>query len=90
MYQRKYSEKLQIYPRVTQLLKSYNAGYERNTASQFSKEELNTFLQNDELKTPFWVTRKAIAVLMISGGLRLQELKDIQFTDLVKKTTHTR
>ena len=40
MLQREFGEKLQIYPRVTQLLKSYNANYTRKVASVFEKEQI--------------------------------------------------
>ena len=85
MFQLKHGDKLQIYPRVTQLLKSYEENYQRSVASTFTKDQLSTFLENEELCTPYWITRKVIAVLMISGGLRMQELKNLNFGDLVKK-----
>ena len=85
IHQRKFSEKLQIYPRLTQQLKSYNADYVRTVATQFTKSQLNEFLKDDTLCSPFWTVRKAIVVLMVSGGLRSMELKDLQVGDVVEK-----
>ena len=43
-FQLLFGKKLQIYPRITILLKSYEAGYVRKSASVFSKDEILRFL----------------------------------------------
>ena len=84
IYQREYGERLQNYPRVTQLLKSYNATYERKVASVFEKKEIDEYLNLPE-NTPFILLRKAIIAISLCGGLRTAELRDLQFENVVKK-----
>ena len=43
-YQMKTGEKLQKYPRITLLLKSYESGYQRKTANTSTKEQILLFL----------------------------------------------
>ena len=72
MHQRNYNESLQLLtPKLTQLMKSYNVTYQRKVASVFTKEEIDTFLNMKELdEDPFWIMRKAVVVVYLSGGLR--------------------
>ena len=45
-FQLNFGEKLQKFPRLTMLLKSFEAGYIRRTASVFTKEEILSFLKD--------------------------------------------
>lgn len=84
IYQREYNEKLQKYPRLTQVLKSYNATYQRKVASVFEKSELEEFLSL-EVNSPFILVRKAVVCLAIAGGLRTSEVKILEVGDVVKE-----
>lgn len=83
MHQHEYNRKLQILsPKLTLLLKSYNSCYTRKVASIFTKEQVQAFLSMEELDdNPFWIIRKAMAVVAIAGGLRCAELTDLKFED---------
>ena len=83
LHQREYGEKLQVYPRVTQLLKTYNSSYVRKVASTFQKDELDCFLKM-ELTSAYWIVRKAVVSLAICGGLRCAEIREINFTDVAE------
>ena len=48
MFQQEFGEKLQNYPRVTQLLKSYNADYVRKVASVHEKEHIDAYLSLED------------------------------------------
>ena len=66
MHQREYNERLQIYPRLTQLLKSYNATYERKVAKVFEKTVIENYLALPD-NSPFILARKAIVCISIAG-----------------------
>jgi len=72
--------KLQTYPRITMLLKSYEAGYTRKTAGQFSKEQFEEFIKNAP-NTGKYIHIKAGVILAFFGGLRCAELVSIENTD---------
>lgn len=76
-YKQRYGDKLQRWPRLVQLLKTYNAGYERKCANTFSLQEINAFLAM-ELNSRFWILRKAAVCLSIAGGLRCCELRSLK------------
>ena len=76
-----YNAKLQDFKKLSALLNSYNEGYEPTSCNIFTAEQLRLFLEMP-LYTPYWVARKCITVLMISGGLRIDELKSINICDL--------
>ena len=84
IHQREFGEKLQMFPRVTQLLKSYNAEYERKVASVFDKKSVDEYLSLTE-NTPYILVRKAVIAISLSGGLRTAELRELSFSDVVKK-----
>ena len=84
IHQREFGEKLQVYPRVTQLLKTYNSTYKRKVASVFEGHHIDTFFQM-ELITAYWVVRKAVVAVAICGGLRCAEVRDIEFSDVIQK-----
>ena len=48
IHQREYGERLQSYPRITQLLKSYGATYERKVAYVFQKKDIENYLSLSE------------------------------------------
>ena len=84
LHQREYGEKLQQYPKITQLLKSYNNNYERKVASVFDKKSVDDYLSLPDA-SPFVLVRKACVVISLCGGLRTSELRDISVNDVVKK-----
>ena len=69
IHQREFAEKLQVYPRVTQLLKRYNDTYVRKVAKVFEVEQIDDFFRM-ELNTAYWIVRKAVVAIAICGGLR--------------------
>ena len=86
MFQHNFDTKLQEYPKLTQLMKSYNADYERKVASVFSKENIETFLRMKELDgDPFWILRKAVLCVAVSGGLRSAEITELTFDDFIER-----
>ena len=72
--------KLQKFPRITLLLKSYEAGYTRKKAKEFSKEEVMKFLREapDEGEN---IHLKVAVVLAYFGGLRCAELVSLTLDD---------
>lgn len=72
-----FGKKLQVYPRLTILLKSYENGYKRKTASVFSKEQIDNFIVNalDEGEN---VHIKAALIVSFSGGLRSADLVGLE------------
>ena len=83
IHQREYGARLQnIFPRLTQLLKTYNSTYERKVASVFQKKDIDEYLSIKET-TPYVLVRKAIVAIAISGGLRTSELRALNVDDLV-------
>lgn len=81
---REYAERLQAFPRVTQLLKTYNNSYCRKVASIFERSDIEKFLTM-ELDTPYWLVRKAVVAIALSGGLRCAEIRDIEISNLEEK-----
>ena len=53
----KYGERLQKYPRLTTLLKSFDTDTKKK-AAVFEMEELGAFVASQELSTPYWLVRK--------------------------------
>ena len=82
-HQRKFGIKLQTWPRITLLLKQYEAGYTRKTAQIFSKEQIFDFLKVDE-SSSYWILRKCATALAYYGGLRCAELKSIKYGNVKK------
>ena len=74
MHQRKYGNRLQLWPRLKMLLKRYNQGYERTTASIFSQEQIKQALQLD-YSSPKWIMWKAVVATAFCGGLRGIEVR---------------
>lgn len=70
-------KKLQIFPRLQILLKSYEAGYKRKTANVFTKAQIDQFLENAPDIGEF-VHIKAAVVLCYFGGLRCADLVNIE------------
>ena len=83
VHQSEFGVRLQQWPRITQLLKSYK-GDPTKKAKVFTLFEIHAFLRK-ELSSPFWILRKAVVAVALCGGLRGQETNTIQFKD-VKKT----
>lgn len=80
-YQSLYGYKLQMFPRVTMQLKSYEAGYQRKSAKSFGKEEIFRFLE----KAPDYgehIHVKVAVILGFYGGLRCADLVSLCCEDL--------
>jgi site-specific recombinase XerD len=84
IHQREFAEKLQTFPRITQLLKSYNNTYERKVAKVCESHDINQFFHM-ELNTAYWIVRKAVVAVALCGGLRCAEVRDITFSDVAQK-----
>ena len=69
----KYGEKLQKFPRITSLLKSYDSDVKKK-AAVFEPEDLGRFVSSTTLSTPYWLVRKSIMILCYFGGLRHTEV----------------
>ena len=82
-YHIKYGKRLQTYPRLTALLKSYNADYTPKQAAVFTLPEIHAFLRKP-LSSSYWIIRKAICVVRFCGGLRSDELMRISYSDLTQ------
>ena len=52
----RYSTKLQDFPRITSLLKSWNDF--KKKASIFDSDDVSTFVLNENYTTPYWIVRK--------------------------------
>ena len=83
VHQQEYSEKLQSFHKLTQLLQSYNSTYERKVAAVFESVEIDEFLQM-ELLANFWIVRKAAVVVALCGDLRTVEIRGIKLNDVLK------
>lgn len=71
-----YSKKLQYFPRVTLLLKSYEQGYTRKVASVFSQEQLNQFWQTGPTIGEY-IHVRCISLFGFFGGLRCADMTTI-------------
>jgi len=81
-----YGQKLQMMPRLTMQLKSYEAGYQRKTSSIFTMSHINKFLESAPNDNSF-LHKKAISVISICGGLRCADLVTITCNDLLFDVT---
>ena len=70
VHQRKYGKKLQLWPRIKQLLNRYQQGYERKTASIFTLEQIKAALQLPHSNSK-WVMWKAVIATAYCGGPQL-------------------
>lgn len=80
----KLGSKLQQWPRVSALLKSYMAGYERKKARAFSHEELMSFFGSGSSTSTCWKLKKCAAAISYCGGLRCCELRSLMCEDLTE------
>ena len=73
--------KLQSYPRLTILMKSFEQGYIRKTANVFSNQDIEKFIKeapdNDE-----FVYMKAAVIIAYCGGLRCADWVKINISDM--------
>ena len=79
-----FNQKLQIYPRLTQLLKSYNENYSRKVSKVFEKSQIYDYLSMQD-DSPFHIVRRAVVSIAISGGLRSSEMRMLTFKDVILK-----
>ena len=77
-YKIHYGEKLQNFPRLTILLKSYQSNYKRKVAQTMTLTNVQDLLKKP-LPGFFWLVRKAIVALAWSGGLRCDEIHRMKF-----------
>lgn len=82
VHQRTYGNRLQDFPRVKLLLKTYEEGYSRKVAKTFTVQEIKSFIQL-ELEGPFWILRKAFVAISYFGGLRGEEAHRLKQGDLM-------
>ena len=73
----KYSERLQKFPRITALLKSYNKDCKKK-AAVFEDGDLEKFVGAKDLSTPYWLVRKVVMILAFFGGLTHTEAMDLE------------
>ena len=72
----RYGKQLQIYARLSDLLKSYNVDTKKK-AEVFEKSDIINFV-NQAPDEPYWLVRKVIIILAYFGGLRQTELFDLK------------
>lgn len=75
-----YGEKLQKFPRLTHLIKSYESGYVRKTSKLFTKEDVWKYLQTAP-NSGEHIYLKAALVVGYCGGLRCADLVSINCED---------
>ena len=64
-----YGEKLQMFPCITSLLKSYDVD-EKKKAACFEYDDISAFVTHPDTSTPYWLVRKVVIILTYFGGLR--------------------
>jgi len=90
----KYSFNMKQYSKVSQLLKSCDTDVQKK-ANIFQTKDINRFVHEDGISTPYWLVRKVVACLAYYGGLRSTEVMGLQ-VELCESTpegvyvTHTR
>ena len=67
----------------------------KKKAKVFSKEELDRFIGDMYLGTPYWCVRKAVVITTYFGGLRKTELESLELEKIVStplgiEVTHAR
>ena len=88
-----YSLKLQSFPRITTLLKSFDSDIKRK-AGVFESSDIQTFIESTK-NVPYWKVRKVVIILAYFGGLRHIELMDLKLEKIVQNeggilVTHAR
>ena len=73
----KYSFNMKQYCKVLHLLKSYDTDVQKK-ANIFSTKDINRFVHEDGITTPYWMVRKVVACLAYYGGLRHTEMMGLQ------------
>ena len=76
-YKGMYGKKLQDFPRITSLLKVYDTDVKKK-AMCFESEDIANFVKNESYSSPFWLVRKVILILSFFGGLRHQEVMQLE------------
>lgn len=72
---RKYSVRLQEFPRITLLIKGFEQDV-KNKAAIFEEDTLKQFMLA-KMETAYWLVRQAICIVAFFGGLRMQECLDL-------------
>ena len=73
----KYNLDLKKFTRVTSLIKAMQIDSKKK-ASVFTTKEIDDFLKDESISTPYWLVRKVAVILAFFGGLRLCETLDLQ------------
>ena len=73
----KYCFNLKQYCRVTNLLKSMDTDIKKK-ATVLNTAEINGFVLDENLSTPYWIVRRTIVCLAYYGGLRHTEIMELQ------------
>ena len=79
----KYGKKLQIYTRLTSIIKSYDIDTKKK-AKIFTYEEFEKFIETG-MDDPYWLVRKVLVIISYFGGLRLTEAMNIKLEKIVCK-----
>ena len=90
---RKYGARLQQFPRLTLLIKSYQEDV-KNKAAIFDDALIKGFMAR-QMENAYWLVRQAICIVAFFGGLRLQECLDLSLEKIQRSkdgfiVTHSR
>ena len=80
-----YAFSLKVFPRIAQLLKGYARNEDIRQASVMTTAQVEAFLENDTLNTPYWVVRKCYVAMAFTSGARCSELCDMKISDLEER-----
>ena len=69
----KYSLNLKTLCRVTSLIKSFDTDVKKK-ADIFAGSDINKFIEDKGISSPYWLVRKAVACVSYYGGLRQSEV----------------
>eukprot|EP01064_Diplonema_japonicum_P030897 TRINITY_DN536_c1_g1_i2.p1 TRINITY_DN536_c1_g1~~TRINITY_DN536_c1_g1_i2.p1 ORF type:complete len:286 (-),score=20.74 TRINITY_DN536_c1_g1_i2:358-1215(-) len=78
-FKAKYNCKLQAWPRLTSLLKSWDRNEERHVAATLSSDEVQDYIEQKK-----GTATAAIVACMFSGGMRACEVVSMEISDIVK------
>ena len=73
----KYSVNLKTLCRVVSLIKSFDTDV-KTKANIFAGSDVNKFIEDKSISSPYWLVRKVVARLAFYGGLRQSELMNLK------------
>ena len=77
IYKGMYGKKLQDFPRITRILKTFDTDIKKK-AMCFESEDMANFVKNESYSSPYWLVRKVVLILSFFGGLRHQEVSQLE------------